>query len=279
MISEVVLLTKCNYLNDFIEWINYYKKLGFDNIVVYDNESTVNIQEVCISANINYHLISGYPDQINLYTMHYKTTDADWVYFADDDEFLWFDFQKYNNVNHLINEKINFLNCDVSFGVFWIKLSSNKMLKTRIDTPDTTQIKTFKYRQIIEDESWCKCFYNTKYKEHITKIDCHILKWDDTPCPIIKDTSGTDIISSSENYKRIGYLKLGHADCKIYHYYHKTWAEWYSKVRRLNAATGDNNSIKFSAYQYNDSNNYKKLLNIMQYNTLDSSIYNILYEQ
>lgn len=278
MISEVVLLTKCNYLNDFIEWINYYKKLGFNNLVVYDNESTVDIKTICESNHISYKLISGYPDQINLYTNHFKNSTADWVYFADDDEFLWFDFKKYKNVNQLITAKITELNCDISFGVFWVKLSSNIVLNLRDDLPDTTQIKTFKYRQIIEDESWCKCFYNTKYKNNITKIDCHILKWDNTEPPKIKDTNGTLIVSSTEKYKIIGYTKLTTADCKVYHYYHKSWNEWYTKVRRLNAATGENNSVKFATQQYDDENKYKKLLSIMQYNTLDLNVFNILYE-
>ena len=51
MTSEVVLLIKTNYYYDTIEWIEYYKKLGFDHITIYDNESPVDIESLIKQYN------------------------------------------------------------------------------------------------------------------------------------------------------------------------------------------------------------------------------------
>ena len=66
--SEVVLLVKTAYYYDIVEWINYYKKLGFNHITIYDNESSVDLMSLCNNYGeyITYKKIIG--------TKKYNTT-------------------------------------------------------------------------------------------------------------------------------------------------------------------------------------------------------------
>ena len=45
--TEILLLIKCKNLKDFIDWVEYHLNLKFNHIVVFDNESSVNIKTIC----------------------------------------------------------------------------------------------------------------------------------------------------------------------------------------------------------------------------------------
>ena len=158
--SEIVLLTRSSYYYDIKEWIEYYIKLGFDHITIYDNESPVDIESLIKQYNnISYSKIIGYPDQLGLELNHYNNSKYKWVFFCDDDEFLWIS-PKYKNINDFISKKSTELKCD-NIAVYWTKISANPCPLERPDTPETTQVKIFNFVQNIELDSWCKCFYKT----------------------------------------------------------------------------------------------------------------------
>ena len=275
-ISEVVLLTKSLYLQDFIEWINYYIKLGFDHITVYDNESPVNIKSICKKySNVTYNYVSGWPNQCELYLTHYKLSKFSYVYFADDDEFLWINPDKYKNINEFITTAIT---PKAILAIFWQKMSSNPVIFNRKDIKSQTQIKAFQYRQYIEDESWCKCFYPIKNK-NIDKIYCHIPNFYTNK---IVDINGINIMDKNPVNneqcicKRLNY-NVTKDDAIIFHYYHKSWQEYYKKMRSKRADRQTSNKDEFPDQQWENIENYINLLYTIDYSFKDTRVQDFLY--
>lgn len=265
MFSEVILFVKTDRYFDLIEWINYYNKIGFDHIVIYDNESSINIRNICKSYNIEYHKITGFINQSALMKEHYNNTLADWIYFADLDEFLWFDQKKYKNINDAITKKSEELNTDI-IGIYWIKISNYRAIKSRADSADTTQIKTFKYiNPLFEHESWLKLIYKTN--KQIDNFNVHYI----TPYNLIKTVSNnTDFIIKKYNYLNDDFL--------IYHYFFRSYDEYYYKL--FNTVHINKNVILNKLYNIKDFtfDEYNFLVNEQQYIKYTNNIYNILYD-
>ena len=104
--SEVMLLTKSDYPEELDCWLHWYLNiLGFDHIVIFDNESPIDIQSVISKFpqdKIEYRFIPGWPNQYKLYTDYLKESKAQWVIPLDDDEFLYIG-ERYNyNIKDLI---------------------------------------------------------------------------------------------------------------------------------------------------------------------------------
>lgn len=98
--SEILLLTKCRNKKDFIDWIEYHLNIGFDNIVVIDNESEVEIKSVCEQYGLEYHYIEGFPDQYARYNEYVNSSKSLWVLPIDDDEYLY--MRDFTNVNDML---------------------------------------------------------------------------------------------------------------------------------------------------------------------------------
>ena len=81
------------------EWLEYNNKLGFDKIILYQNDWRTDIEkpylqkEVCDGRNV----------QVPLYNnvLHHNT-EYDWIAFIDCDEFIV--LKKHNNIKELIEE-------------------------------------------------------------------------------------------------------------------------------------------------------------------------------
>lgn len=268
MKSEVVLLVKTSYYYDVVEWLNYYLKLGFNHITIYDNESSVDISKLCKEyKTIDYYKIYGWPDQQGLYFNHYKHSKYDWVYFADLDEFLWIK-PKFKNINEFIEYESNRLNTDF-FGIYWIKLSSNPILMSRPDTPKTTQILSFNWKEKIEKNTWLKSFYRTN--RPITAIYTHM------PYPLLnyKDINNklyTETISQKFNYK------FKNEDAIIFHYYHRSWEEFDYKMKKLGCVARKTTNVEeFNECQFTDPQQYINMINSTNYCIIDNRIKEFLY--
>ena len=132
MSSEVVLLTKTKYTSDIIEWVKHYTECGFDHILIYDNDSFTDLTDLFKSNDkVTVKRINGWPNQLALYNEAYQNNDKyDWQFFCDDDEFLWFDKTKWNNINSFLNEIPKYV---TQYGVYWQFMSSSKLEKERND--------------------------------------------------------------------------------------------------------------------------------------------------
>lgn len=268
MTTEVVLLIKTNYYYDVLEWIEYYKKLGFDHITIYDNDSNIDFLNIINKYKnfITYIKISGFPDQLNLELKYYNNSKYDYVFFADADEFLWLS-PKYKNINDYIDQKTKELNCN-HIAIYWVKISANPCPEFREDSLETTQIKTFKYIQDLEIDSWCKCIYKTGLA--ITKMACHFCY----PINEIKDVNGNSFKIQNTRIKNYNYKN---DDALIYHFYHKSYNEYVQKIDGTYAPEQVIVKNKFPNRIMKTYFNYLKLLYNIGYYNYDNKLENFLY--
>lgn len=123
MKSEVVLIAKFYRIFDAIEWVRHYTKLGFDHITIYDNETEcfdVSSLEA-IFPNLTVCRLNGRVSQCDIYNMHRKQhKEYDWIFFCDDDEFLYLDRSKYLNINEFLKTIPPFIK---QYGVWWKYMS------------------------------------------------------------------------------------------------------------------------------------------------------------
>lgn len=267
--SEVVLLVKTAYYYDIVEWINYYKKLGFNHITIYDNESSVDLMSLCNNYGeyITYKKIIGWPDQLQLEYNHYKNSKYEWIFFADSDEFLWID-PKYKDVNDFIAKKTKDIDCN-ALAIYWIKMSGNPCLYKRDDSPDSTQLKMFHYKQKIENESWMKCFYKTNC--NFISMHCHFA----LPYDKLYDINGNQRYIKDVKINNYNYSK---DDGIIYHYYHKSWDEFHKKMTSQYAPEKITYKEVYPDCQFKSYYNYLRLLYKIGYNTYDNKAELFLYK-
>jgi hypothetical protein len=62
--SEILLLIKSTNINDFKDWLKWHlDTIHFDHIVVFDNDSTVDIKSICDKDDrIEYHVVHDFPN-------------------------------------------------------------------------------------------------------------------------------------------------------------------------------------------------------------------------
>lgn len=246
--SEIILLTHSQYYYDIKEWLEHHIKLGFDHITVYDNDSPADIENLCKNyPNISYYKIPGWPNQMALELEHYRKSEYKWVYFGDDDEFLWIDSNKYTNINDFIQNKSEEFECD-NIAIYWVKPFAIPAIEHRIDSPETTQQKTFKYVSDVEPETWTKCFYRTG--QLIQKMGCHNC-W---PIGKTYDVKGHKF--KIENVRLFNY-DYKNDDCLIYHYFFRSWDEFNRKMQKSGDAVYTQKPYTVNITSYNS---YLKLL-------------------
>jgi len=97
MLVEICAIVKDE--NDYLpEWIDHHLKLGFDRIVIYDNNSKKKFPG---SEKV---IVKNWPEknsQMKCYLKHATTTEADWTAYIDVDEFIFLNQDK--NVKDFIN--------------------------------------------------------------------------------------------------------------------------------------------------------------------------------
>ncbi|WQJ53715.1 MAG: hypothetical protein [Wendovervirus sonii] len=104
--------------NDYIrEWIDYYKKLGFTHIFIYDNNKSFEANEYIKDVTEDYlkdkfitiidkRDVVKNTFQVDCYNECYRTykNNYDWFLFIDCDEFLW--LKKYDNITDFLTQNI-----------------------------------------------------------------------------------------------------------------------------------------------------------------------------
>lgn len=111
------------------EWLEYNHKLGFDKIIMYQNDWRTDIEKPYLQKEV----CDGRSIQVPLYNNVLNTnTEYDWVAFFDCDEFLV--LKKHNNVKEFINDykdKTNVIGLNwFIFGSWGIKTrTSNSLLR------------------------------------------------------------------------------------------------------------------------------------------------------
>ena len=104
-----------------IEWLNHHINIGFDNFIIYDNQSKISVNRYLLNENISTENITiinwndnKHGSQLRAYEhccQNYK--DFDYIAFIDTDEFI------YLTVHKTIQEYINSLPKFDALGIYW----------------------------------------------------------------------------------------------------------------------------------------------------------------
>ena len=144
---KICLATSSKNEKHIIEYINYYKKIGIDYFIIYDDLSSIPIEQIFIENNIDksiYTIFRNndtnnlYSDLTQRYIVHkcyHPTTwknliipkliekKMDYVLYVDLDEFLH--INKFKNIQELVTDYLPF---DV-LKINWLFFGSNNLLK------------------------------------------------------------------------------------------------------------------------------------------------------
>jgi Glycosyltransferase family 92 len=207
------------------EWINYNKKLGFDDIVIYQNDWRCSIE----GPNLIKVEFDGINQQMNSYNHFVENNYGlyDWVAFFDVDEFLV--LKKHNNIKDFISDYSEF----DRIGINWVLFGDNGIEKV---DKDYNVLKRFTKRQSDVNQH-IKCIVN--YRKGFTMgIHNPYLYWADTNKVV---RSGPFNINGPTDIAQLN------------HYFCKTKEEFIEKCNRGRAdATYKRNVSEFDAHNFND---------------------------
>jgi len=155
-----------NYIQ---EWINYNKKLGFDDIIIYQNDWRTPIDD----PNVIKIEFDGVNQQLNSYK-HFINNNYgkyDWVAFFDVDEFLV--LKKHNNIKDFISDYSEFN----GIGINWVLFGDNN--HTSVVGNNYSVLERFTKRQIGVDKhikTICKMSANPNFRsphnpDNLTWVD------------------------------------------------------------------------------------------------------------
>lgn len=248
----VVCLTKTYDLNNFENWLKHYSSMNC-NIVIYDNNSEVDIKPLVKQYGALYKTINGWPDQWALFDKilnknELNLEDLDFITFLDDDEYLWYDKSIYSSINESIRHYFRSLD---SLLVPEILLSS-KHFKTRLSE---SYIKDLYYRRndfSSQGKSIIRYNPGSTYKfKHSHEEQGHV--------PYINKIRMSDVVSDQlgSNLSKTTYGITGY-DCglRLYHYHIKSEYDWHKKIERGSAAT-KNDTRKNGSYDEDIRKNKK----------------------
>jgi hypothetical protein len=197
-----------NYIK---EWIDYHKKLGFDDIFIYENNWDSNVNE----ENVHTIKMDGEIKQIESYNHFIKEyySKYDWVAFIDVDEFIT--LKKHKDIKDFILEfGVN------SIAMNWVIFGSNG--HDTIVNNNYSVLDRFTKRQNSVNP----------HIKTLLKLESPGIRMLDPHHPNVKliDTNN-NIITSPLNYQ-------GNVDIiQINHYFCKTIIEFQHKVNRGRADT------------------------------------------
>jgi hypothetical protein len=189
------------------EWIDYHKKLGFDNIFVFENNWRCKVQDEIVTT-IEF---DGEVKQIPAYNTFIDRFryDYDWVAFIDVDEFVV--LKKHENIKEFLKEYDSVEN---GIAINWVLFGNNEH-----DEPSEkwSVLERFTKREIIPN-SHIKTFLKLK-RFGVKMVNPH------HPNVMLNDTNLSEIIGPF-NIK-------GNIDvAQINHYFCKTLPEFRKKIKR-----------------------------------------------
>ena len=117
---KIALVCIAKNEDDYIqEWVNYNKKLGFDDIFIYQNDWICQIDEPNL-IKIEFNGLNQQTNAYNNFIQNYHN-NYDWVAFFDVDEFLV--LKKHNNIKEFIMDYDEYS----SIGINWVLFGDNDL--------------------------------------------------------------------------------------------------------------------------------------------------------
>jgi len=251
MKSEVVLIAKFFRIFDALEWVRHYTRLGFDHITIYDNNtSCFDVSSLMVLfPNLTVCKIMGKPSQCEVYNNHRMLhREYDWQFFCDDDEFLYIDKKKFNNVNEFLASLPPFIQ---QFGVYW-KYMSYAGGQVPEDRPVTRMTEDMMFTDNAPYLTHIKSFVKNTLNPVDNRFDIPHLIYN-VPTYTIDGPaeSASTIRNPFDDY------------ISLHHYYRRSKAEFKEKMER-NRIDAD---LKYKDYE--GQNEYEK---DHKYDILDSRI-------
>lgn len=261
-LSEALLVTKTYNLQDFKDWLFWYKDvIKFDIISVYDNESDEDIESECkkYPNRVRYYKVSGWPNQHQIYQNHVNgKSEAWWVFPVDDDEFLYISDKYNNSINDAIIELQDKMPDMYRLAVGWINLFPKEYIKER---------KT----GLIENATAYshKACYHWQYGNTYLKTLVKTTRFHDYSAlgsihnPSINKPHEYSNLPSGEHMNRIGRKTPTsiNEDLILFHYQFKSDFEWTMKCRQRKSAANRNfnkNHPDYFRRIYQNSNDFKE---------------------
>lgn len=243
------------------EYVEYYKKIGYNNIFIYDNndKNGEHFEEV-----INDYIKSGFVKiidfhdrnrignpQYDAYRNCYSKNNKlyDWLSFYDMDEFLELN-EKYKTIQNFLNDKI-FENCQ-NIKINWLIFKSNKNLYY-VNKPLRKRFNNSNASENYHIKSTVRGNLPSNYWENMKNP--HTSQLNITSC----STSGKIIESNSPFNKPPDY-----SNAKLIHYHYKSFEEYCLKIKRGKADRKKYNNDKIILRNYkilylSNKNNIEKL--------------------
>lgn len=212
-----------NYIQ---EWIDYHKKLGYDDIFIYQNNWRCQIEEPNV-IKIEY---DGEVRQVSVYNdfIQKNKTNYDWASFFDVDEFLV--LKKHKNIKEFIKDYQDF----DGIGVNWVLFGDNNLTG---DTDDYSVVKRFTKRQLGVNE----------HIKSTIKLTDDVIMGVHAPSNKMLCNTNKELFSGSFNKNTLDDI------AQINHYFCKTREEFIDKINRGRADTSQKRGlIDFDAHNINE---------------------------
>jgi len=211
-----------NYIQ---EWVDYHKKLGYDDIFIYQNNWRSNIEQpnvIKIEYDGDVRQVSAYNDFIQQNKKKY-----DWASFFDIDEFLV--LKKHKNIKDFIRDYEEF----DGIGINWVLFGDNNLSKV---TDNYSVLKRFTKRQ-------------KDINQHIKttlKLSDDVIMGVHAPNKMLTNTN-KNLFHGSFNNETLDDI------AQINHYFCKTKEEFIDKINRGRADTNQKRKLdEFDAHNTND---------------------------
>lgn len=188
------------------EWIDYHIKLGFDNIILYQNDWVCNVER----PNLEKRTISGKGVQIDSYQDYLSTTSSDWVAFIDADEFIV--LHKHDSIKEFLSEYYS----ESGIAMTSIYFGSQGKLVRDSQNPNSL-LKQFTLRDSQSDQH-IKTLLNIK-------VNLCYMELPHNPNTKLMDTNGKVVRGPLNPKGPIDVIQLNH-------YYHKTFEDWKLRCNR-----------------------------------------------
>lgn len=216
--SEILCITKTYNEQDFEDFVNHYKALGFNRINIINNDSEINLKKYK-SRYVRIFDIPGKLCQNTIYNKYFREIgkDCKWLFVVDDDEFLYLGEHK-RNINELLT---NYEQYD-GLTVNWTMINYNQCIDDR-PTPSCLDYCVYIDDPIQSGNNHVKTIINMEQSNDMVYWDPHL--------PRVGRTTGNFV-----NYDKIKITKP-YGDTRsngitLYHYWVKSRKDWQKKVDR-----------------------------------------------
>lgn len=231
---------------DYIEeWIKFHKLMGFDKIVLYDNESTDDtkllVQKYIDNGLVDYFYYPGKKRQFDAYNdaLYKYRNQAEYMIMIDADEFLY-PTNKNENIYEIVKNTFDFDNKHIGgCAVNWLCFGSNGHLTK----PQGLVINNYLKRSKEDFRS------NKNYKTIINPR--RVVAYVNPHFPIYKKK----VYGVTTSLKKVvGFINDGdYSKLRINHYFTKSREEYISKMQRGKADKSDKRSMdEFYLHDVND---------------------------